>query len=103
MISTKKELSKLYHECFELYFKYDEEDPAEEGYDDKLKDLLNKFLRIDGTVQQMKLFSSNEEMDDINTEDLKYLTTPYFVGNTLLKIKGKFRLKQIKNSIVRKI
>eukprot|EP01080_Neovahlkampfia_damariscottae_P007515 gene7515-11839_t len=99
MISTKKELSKLYNDSFELYFKYEEEDPSEEGYDDKLKDLLNKFLRIDASVQQMKLFSSNEELEDINTEDIKYITTPYFIGNTLLKIKGKFRIKQIKNSI----
>jgi hypothetical protein len=103
MISTKKELSTLFDENFDLYFKYDDEDPSQEGFDENLKQLLNNFLRVEASVQQMKLFSTNEELDDINTEDLKFITTPYFIGNTLLKIIGKFRLKQIQNSIVRKL
>lgn len=39
-------------------------------------------------------------MDDINTEDLKYLLVPFYLGMLYIKVKGESRLKQVKQALV---
>lgn len=48
----------------------------------------------------MEIFSPNEQMDDINTEDLKYLLVPFYLGMLYPRMKGDSRLKKVKQAIV---
>lgn len=55
---------------------------------------VDKGLAVDGVI------SPNEEVDDINTSDLKYLLVPYYLGELLAampSIEG--RLKRLKQAV----
>jgi len=42
--------------------------------------------RCGALVSQLSVFSSNEELEDINTGDIKYLLVPFFEGELLLRV-----------------
>ena len=55
-------------------------------YQAKVRDGLNRLERANHLVQMLAIFSSNEIVDDINTEDLQYLLIPMFLGDLTLKV-----------------
>lgn len=57
---------------------------------EKLSEILKQFLLLQLKIDKNGTFSKNEELDDIKSEDVKYLLLPYYVGKTfqLLKTDG---------------
>ncbi|KAI8145108.1 TAP42-like protein [Fennellomyces sp. T-0311] len=55
-------------------------------YQAKVRDGLNRLERANQLVQVLAVFSSNEIVDDVNTEDLQYLLIPIFLGDLTLKV-----------------
>lgn len=43
-----------------------------------IKDTLDQLLKIFENVAKLGIFSINEEFNEINTEDLKFLLIPYY-------------------------
>lgn len=58
-------------------------------YQAKVKDAIQRLGRADDLVAQLNIFSDNEIIGDINTNDLKFLLTTAYLGDLTLKISGK--------------
>ncbi|KAI7849282.1 TAP42-like protein [Circinella umbellata] len=55
-------------------------------YQTKVRDGLGRLERANDLVRQLSVFSSNEILDDINTQDLRFLLIPIYLGGLTLKI-----------------
>ncbi|KAI9354484.1 TAP42-like protein [Pilaira anomala] len=58
-------------------------------YQAKVSDAIQRLTRADALVSQLNIFSENEIIDDINTNDLKFLLITAYLGDLTLKISGK--------------
>lgn len=58
-------------------------------YQTKVTDAIQRLTRADALVSQLNMFSDNEILDDINTNDLKFLLIPAYLGELTLKVSGK--------------
>eukprot|EP00930_Biecheleria_cincta_P062509 TRINITY_DN47983_c0_g1_i1.p1 TRINITY_DN47983_c0_g1~~TRINITY_DN47983_c0_g1_i1.p1 ORF type:complete len:389 (+),score=99.23 TRINITY_DN47983_c0_g1_i1:91-1167(+) len=87
-IESKQEIHRdtdeysLSHEFFDAYKTYSRLlGPEAEAPEEKdLDALLSQMKAIAFHVVKFRLFSPNEELDDISTTDLKYLLVPYLLG-----------------------
>lgn len=81
-VVDSKDEYRLAHDFYDAYkassafHKVDAEPPSEEDIDA----LGRKWKSIAYHVIQLRLFSPNEELDDIGTSDLKYLLVPFMLG-----------------------
>lgn len=50
---------------------------------------LEYLQRADTLIARLDIFSENEIIDDINTNDLKFLLTTAYLGDLQLKVSGK--------------
>ncbi|KAI7904528.1 TAP42-like protein [Cokeromyces recurvatus] len=57
-------------------------------YQAKVKEGLQYLLRADDLISKLHLFSDNEILEDINTNDLKFLLTSAYLGELNLKLAG---------------
>eukprot|EP00931_Biecheleriopsis_adriatica_P105183 TRINITY_DN79752_c0_g1_i1.p1 TRINITY_DN79752_c0_g1~~TRINITY_DN79752_c0_g1_i1.p1 ORF type:complete len:412 (+),score=122.00 TRINITY_DN79752_c0_g1_i1:99-1238(+) len=64
------------YKAFSLALRSDSETPEQK----ELDALLSQLKGIAYHVMKLRLFSPNEELDDINTTDLKYLLVPYLLA-----------------------
>lgn len=74
-------LSDAYDMAMKLF--HEVEEKQEEEKVDKALCLLEECETL---VRKESTFSKNEEVDDINTEDLKYLQIPFYLGRLLQKV-----------------
>lgn len=58
-------------------------------YQAKVADAIQRLRRADALVAQLNIFSDNEIIDDINTNDLKFLLITAYLGDLTLKVSGK--------------
>ena len=63
------------------------------GYDDfvnceeqHFKDTIEGFNKLVERIQMDNVFSSNEQLSEIHSENLKLLMTPYYQANVLLRM-----------------
>lgn len=67
---------------------------------DQVKAALLLFLKVKQALASEGMISANEEIDDINTNALKYLLVPFYLGDLLLSINGvEGRLKRIHQAV----
>ncbi|KAI8986537.1 TAP42-like protein [Pilobolus umbonatus] len=55
-------------------------------YQDKVQSAITYLKRADELISKLNIFSDNELIDDINTNDLKFLLTTAYLGNLTLKL-----------------
>lgn len=68
---------------------------------DNIDKLLAKLKAIAWRVDQLHLFSPNEELDDINTTDLKFLLMPFLLAETAAATQDMAqRLQALRNAVV---
>jgi hypothetical protein len=72
--------------------------PDQIAQQQRVRDTLVKLLTLHHRVQQISIFSSNEEIDDVSTGDLKYALVPYFLGEVCLKINDDSRAAHLRAS-----
>nr|CAG8473967.1 6303_t:CDS:2 [Entrophospora candida] len=53
---------------------------------DQIKDVISHFSKCLVMVNQLKLFSSNETIEDINTGDLRFLLLEAYLGDLTVKL-----------------
>mmetsp|Transcript_13307 Transcript_13307/g.34661 ORF Transcript_13307/g.34661 Transcript_13307/m.34661 type:complete len:345 (-) Transcript_13307:126-1160(-) len=58
---------------------------SDEAYLRLVADGLEHARAADALVNELSVFSSNEQLDDINPGDLKYLLVPYFLGELIMR------------------
>ncbi|KAI9488437.1 TAP42-like protein [Zychaea mexicana] len=63
-------------------------------YQAKVRDALSRLERANDLVRQLSIFSSNELLDDINTQDLRFLLIPVYLGDLTLKVTDPNRNRQ---------
>jgi len=57
------------------------------------------FQRVRELVDKLRVFSANEELEDIGTNDLRYILTDYYLGELYSKIvDSSFRIQNLKAS-----
>lgn len=71
-------------------------DPA---YQAKVNTGIQQLTRANHLVTQLDIFSDNELLDEINTNDLKFLLVPAYLGDLTLKMSG---ADQERNAILTK-
>merc|ERR1719330_908983 len=75
-------LSHQFYDAYKLYQKLlkSEDAPPSQADLDGLAGMLKAIAR---RVGQLRLFSPNEELDDVSTADLKFLLLPHMLGDTV--------------------
>ncbi|RCH91201.1 hypothetical protein CU098_008715 [Rhizopus stolonifer] len=58
-------------------------------YQSQVKDAIQRLTRADELITQLHIFSDNEILEDMNTNDLKFLLTTAYLGDLTLKLSGK--------------
>ena len=60
-------------------------DPRTDAFRDHLESALNGLVRCLKLIKDLSIFSSNEELEDISTHNLQYLTVDYLIAELLLR------------------
>lgn len=55
-------------------------------YQAKVHDALSRLERAHDLVHQLSIFSSNELIDDMNPNDMRFLLIPVYLGDLTLKV-----------------
>eukprot|EP00924_Labyrinthula_sp_SR-Ha-C_P013997 maker-scaffold_5-snap-gene-20.3-mRNA-1 protein AED:0.00 eAED:0.00 QI:69/1/1/1/1/1/3/56/369 len=70
---SEEDLSRLFEESFKLYHS---------DASSSTQELTTKLTNVFEGLQKLQIFSKNEEVDDILTENLPYITVAYLLGST---------------------
>eukprot|EP00929_Paragymnodinium_shiwhaense_P062268 TRINITY_DN31092_c0_g1_i1.p1 TRINITY_DN31092_c0_g1~~TRINITY_DN31092_c0_g1_i1.p1 ORF type:complete len:390 (-),score=128.87 TRINITY_DN31092_c0_g1_i1:144-1313(-) len=94
---------RLATEFYDAYKKFTEllKSEGDRPEQSDLDDLSTKIKAIAFFVAKYRLFSPNEELEDIRTNDLKYLLVPYILAEvTAAQTDMEARLRALRHSIV---
>eukprot|EP00400_MALV-I_sp_L67-5_P000676 gene676-413_t len=75
-----KDVFRLSHEFYSAYKEY-EGFKKRPGSAADAKALIEKFNKVVVAIRELSIMSPNEELDDINTVDLKYVVVPFCMGD----------------------
>mmetsp|Transcript_43694 Transcript_43694/g.103135 ORF Transcript_43694/g.103135 Transcript_43694/m.103135 type:complete len:360 (-) Transcript_43694:147-1226(-) len=95
-----EQLSKSYYTAYKRYSEL-----LGEGADipsqEKLDELFALLKSIAWRARELHLFSPNEELDDINTTDLKFLLVPFLMAETVAATRDmERRLDELRKALV---
>jgi len=94
---------RLAHEFYDAYKAYTDLTKAEGSSveQEDLQALINKLKAIAHRVMQLRLFSPNEELDDVSTADLKFLLLPFLLAEVTAATRDmSARLEALRQAIV---
>jgi len=98
--SKEHSFSDMFHEGESKHAALEDGTSAGAEKQDEVKAALLLFLKVKQTLSSEGIISSNEEIDDINTNALKFLLVPFYLGDLLLAVAGTDgRLKRIKQAV----
>lgn len=100
-----EKLGNLFDRCFRLENLIQNSDLP--SNDDNYQDAVNCSIifleKCTKLVNELGLFSSNEEIDEVSSSDIKYLLLPALLGDLKLKILNKEPCKRLNNLQVAEI
>jgi len=98
---SKQELTKLFDKTKQDFLEFEETDLSfnEEEYQRIANEIFTNFSKVESGIRSLSLFSKNEDRDDLQTEDLKFLTIHFYLGLSRQKIKSNNRMQLVKDSI----
>ncbi|KAL3701912.1 hypothetical protein R1sor_019934 [Riccia sorocarpa] len=67
--------------------------------EEQVKGAIKLLESCQEKIEQLGLFSANEEKEDISTADLKYLLVPYYVAELCEKLPSSDRLQVVRTSL----
>lgn len=73
MEASEPGLKETYNEAKTRQNQLDALDPRSPSYKDTLQSIIDNFERCRQLIRQLALFSPNEEVEDIATQDLQYV------------------------------
>mmetsp|Transcript_117734 Transcript_117734/g.327908 ORF Transcript_117734/g.327908 Transcript_117734/m.327908 type:complete len:366 (+) Transcript_117734:222-1319(+) len=93
-------LAHEFYDAYKAYSKLSTADGSSVGQED-LDSLVSKLKAIAHRVVQLRLFSPNEELDDVSTTDLKFLLLPYLLAEVTAATRDmSARLQALRQAIV---
>jgi len=98
----EKDEFKLSHEFYDVYKACRERLDASDKKPSQaeLDELAAKLKAIAFFVARLRLFSPNEELEDISTADLKFLLVPYLLGEVVAATQDMMkRLECVKQAV----
>ncbi|KAI8380981.1 TAP42-like protein [Radiomyces spectabilis] len=83
-------LGQLFRTGQKLLFDLEESSLAsnDPAYQDQVADATARLVRVNELITRLDMFSSNELIEDVNTNDLRFLMVPAYLGNLTLKKTG---------------
>lgn len=76
------------------------EPSVSEVYQAKVQDALECFRAASQLVRRLSIFSTNETAEDINTTDLKFLLSEFYLAQCELKVTGEDRATHVRRAQV---
>uniref|UniRef100_A0A6M2CPZ9 Putative tap42-like family ovary overexpressed n=1 Tax=Rhipicephalus microplus TaxID=6941 RepID=A0A6M2CPZ9_RHIMP len=95
-------LNELFDSGFNLYLEIEKstESANEKTYQDKVQEATTRFENATHLVNEIGIFSENEELDEVATGHLKFLLLPAFLGSLMQKRVGTDRSELLQFSEV---
>lgn len=85
--SKTQSLEDIFEQGFVLHCKIEDDDEpsSSEIFQKKVSTAVDHFVRATEIVNSLALFSSNEELSEVPTSELRYLLLPAFLGDLFLR------------------
>jgi len=80
MDTSEPSLKGLYSDAKSQQEGLDSLDPRSSAFKTTLQSIISSLRRCQELIQQLSLFSKNEEVEDISTQDLQFVHTTQRVG-----------------------
>ena len=74
-------------------------DPRSDDFQDHLEAAVSGLVRCLKLVKELSVFSPNEELEDISTQNLQFLTVDYLLADLLLKSYDENRLASLRRTL----
>lgn len=102
LIANYRSLGHFFDTSFDTYFQQIYLDQVDwEQKPLTVKDLLPKFKEIAQHVEKLGLFSSNEDLEELNTNQIKFMLVPFILGDLNKEdMDMNSRLESLKNALV---
>jgi immunoglobulin-binding protein 1 len=71
-------------------------DPRSDGFKEMLSSVVRDLERCQKLVVELSIFSPNEELEDISTQNIQYLTIDYHLAELKMKAYDQNRLDSLK-------
>ncbi|RMZ87197.1 hypothetical protein DV736_g5574, partial [Chaetothyriales sp. CBS 134916] len=95
---SDKSLTELFNSAKAKQESLDGLDARTATFKETLQGAIDEFQECLKLVEQVSLFSANEEAEDISTKDLQYLTVPYLLAELLLRSYGGQRMAGLRRA-----
>ena len=91
------ELQPKFVEAQQLFQKIDDSSMAstDARFQDEVKRCISLMTECRALVKSQSVFSKGEEVEDVNTEDLKYLLVEYYMGQLELNLVDDVRSRHL--------
>ncbi|RMZ75672.1 hypothetical protein DV737_g5165, partial [Chaetothyriales sp. CBS 132003] len=96
--SREKSLAELFNSAKAKQESLDELDARTATFKERLQGAIDELQECSRLVEQASLFSANEEVEDISTKDLQYLTVPYVLAELRLRSYDNQRLAGLRRA-----
>ena len=73
-------------------------DPRSDAFRDNLESAVRGLVRCQKLIKDLSLFSPNEELEDLSTQNLQFLTVDYLLADLLLKSYDQNRLHSLRKA-----
>ncbi|CAJ1432310.1 unnamed protein product, partial [Effrenium voratum] len=98
--SDEQTLARQFYDAYRSFVslvRFEDEPPEQSALDE----LTGRLKRIASRVMQLRLFSPNEELEDISTTDLKYLMVPYMLAEAAAACRDmEQRLRSLRDALL---
>ncbi|KIV87405.1 hypothetical protein PV11_02953 [Exophiala sideris] len=98
MDAPEGSLKELYNDAKTHQDGLDSLDPRSSAFKTTLQSIIDNLQRCQELVQQLSLFSTNEEVEDISTQDLQYLLVDYELAETKTRAYDNDRQSSLRES-----
>ncbi|KIX08353.1 uncharacterized protein Z518_03009 [Rhinocladiella mackenziei CBS 650.93] len=98
MEESEPSLKDLFNQAKARLDELDSLDPRSPTFKTALQSIIDQLQQCRKLVQQLSLFSTNEEAEDIATQDLQYLTVDYTLAELKTKAYGEDRQLSLRES-----
>ena len=83
--TSEKSLPDLFNSAKAKQDSLDEHENRSATFQDILQIAIQELQQCSQLLEQLSLFSINEELEDVSTRNLQYLTVPYLLSELLLR------------------
>ncbi|XP_038058463.1 immunoglobulin-binding protein 1-like [Patiria miniata] len=99
-VSDAPKLSEIFEDSWRIQqeLEISDEPTNSKSYQDALHKAIKMLEQATVMVSQLNLFSSNEELEELPTTDIRYLLLPALLGSLTLKLTGEDRLAVVERS-----